>query len=59
MHVVSINGIEPITAEYAISLIQGARRLRSEITRTVTIQLSKKSQERERTTNNIGLCLTR
>ena len=42
MHIVAINGIEPITAEYAISLIQGARRLRSEIKRIVTIQMSKR-----------------
>ena len=42
MHIIAINGIEPITAEYAISLIHGARRLRSEIKRTITIQMSKR-----------------
>ena len=52
MHIVANNGIEPITAEYAISLIQGARRLRSEITRTVTIQLSKR---KSRTRTNYEL----
>ena len=42
IHVVAINGIEPITAEYAISIINGARRLRSETVRKITIQLSKR-----------------
>ena len=42
MHIVSVNSIEPITAEYAISLIHGARRLRSEKVKSVTIQLCKK-----------------
>ena len=42
MHVISINGIEPITADYAISLITGARRLRSEEVRTISLQLSKR-----------------
>ena len=42
MHIVSINGIEPITAEFAISLLSGIRRLRSEKNRTVTLQLCKR-----------------
>ena len=42
MHIVSVNGVEPITAENAISLINGARRLRSEKVRKVTIQLCKR-----------------
>jgi hypothetical protein len=42
MHVVSVDGIEPITAEYALSLLAGSRRLRSETHRTVTLQLSKR-----------------
>jgi hypothetical protein len=41
MHLVSVDGIEPITAEYALSLLAGSRRLRSETHRTVTLQLSK------------------
>ena len=53
MHIVAINGIESITAEYAISLIQGARRLRSEIKGTVTIQLSKR---KSRTRTNYEQC---
>jgi hypothetical protein len=42
MHVVSVDGIEPITAEYALSLLAGSCRLRSETYRTVTLQLSKR-----------------
>ena len=40
MHIVEIDGIESII--YARSLIHGAWRHRSKITRTVTIQLSKR-----------------
>ena len=57
MNVVSVNGIEPITAEYAISWIHGARRLRSKKVRTITIQLSK-SRGQEQSMNNTGQCLT-
>jgi hypothetical protein len=47
MHNVSVDGIEPITAEYAISLLAGSRRLRSELHRTISIQLSpRKSRTR-------------
>ena len=42
MHIVSIDGIEPISAQYAISLISGPRRLRSEKSRTISIQLCKR-----------------
>ena len=42
MHIVSIDGVEPITADYAISLLAGSRRLRSETHRTVTLQMSKR-----------------
>ena len=42
MHIVSINGIEPITAEIALYLLSGARRLRSEKNRTATLQVCKR-----------------
>jgi hypothetical protein len=47
MHIVSVDGIEPLTAKYAISLLAGSRRLGSELHRTVSIQLSpRKSRTR-------------
>lgn len=47
MHIVSINGVEPITAQSAIELIIGARRLRSNKLRTIILELSKcKSRSR-------------
>ena len=42
MHIVAIDGVEPITAEFALSLITGPRRLRSEKHRSITIQLCKR-----------------
>ena len=42
MHVVSINGIEPISAQSAIEIISGPRLTRTSKNTTVTIELSKR-----------------